>query len=334
MVMSVISGNSSNKIAFVVACTKKKRVDPPRQLQFDTLGHADDVNLLAKEWLRKIEDNNALYIAEELYCGPGWVPVLEARSLSQQILGKTSLYVLSAGMGLICSTDLIPAYSATFADGKDQVVARIDSGQSKREIHREWWNALGKLRPKKANFTLEEIQSNDYILVAAGSEYLYSVHDSLIELVRRTNPKRLFIISIGISKGEIDASLQECLLPFDISIEHMLPGARSSINQRVLHWVVKEVIPKVTWERHEVEAFISKVIADCHDIQSTLPKRQIVTLDDSSIKKWIRVQIQRENGITKSKLLRTFRESMSCEQSRFSKLVDIVRSEEQRALAI
>lgn len=334
MDISLLPGSNSNKIAIVVTCTKRKRVNPPRQMQFDTLTYTDDVNLLAKEWLKKIDDSNKRYVAEELYCGPSWVPVLKARALSQRILGETGIYILSAGMGLICSTDFIPSYSATFADGKDQVAGRINNGRSKNEIHREWWNTLGRLQYKKTEFTLRQLRSSDIILVAAGSEYVYSVHDSLIELVKSINPRNIFLISIGINKGKINTSLQECLLPFDISIEHMLPGARSSINQRVLHWVVKEVISKVTWERHEVEAFISKVIADCHDIQSTLPKRQIVTLDDSSIKKWIRVQIQREKGITKSKLLRTFRESMSCEQSRFSKLVDIVRSEEQRALAI
>lgn len=330
MDISLLSGSHSNKIAFVVACTKRKRVNPPQQMQFDTLGYADDVNLLAKEWLKKIDDNNTRYVAEELYCGPSWVPVLEARSLSQRILGETNIYILSAGMGLICSTDLIPSYSATFSDGKDQVAGRIDSGRSKNEIHREWWNALGRLQAKKTESTLRQIQSSDYILLAAGSEYVYSIHDSLIELVKSTNPKNIFLISIGINKGKINTSLQECLLPIDVSLERILPGVRSSINQRVLYWVVREVVPKVTWERHAVESFISEIIADCHDIQSTLPKRQIVNIDDLSIKKWIRAQIQREKGITKSRLLRTFRDNMSCEQSRFYKIVDIVRSEDKR----
>ncbi|MFC1911517.1 hypothetical protein ACFLXM_02465 [Chloroflexota bacterium] len=236
--------------------------------------------------------------------------------------------MISAGLGLIRSIDRIPAYSATFAEGNDQIARSVHGGGSKRKIHRDWWNALAKLRGRETGLILEEIQSNDYILIAAGAEYLCSAQDSLFELTRRTNGIRPFIVSIGVGKGQINKSLEECLLPLDVSIERMLTGARSSINQRVLRWIVEEIIAATAWDRQRVQEFLSKTIAECHNMKSDRAERRLNTQDDSSIKKWIRAQIQRQDGVSKSRLLRAFRQNMSCEQSRFYRLVDAVHLEE------
>ena len=330
---SASSQHSDKRIALVVPCTKRKHGLVAPEMHFRTLGRMN-VRLLASEWIRRADSADGHRTADRLYSGAGWVRAQTACSLVQQKLGTPYLYVLSAGFGLLRASDLLPPYSATFAAEEDQVARHVEGSASPTQAHREWWQAINHARSGSVASTLDELTAHDLVLIAASSEYVKAIVDDLTSLAKSYGPGRLFLIAIGQSRTDLDTTVQQCLLPVDISIEMMLPGPRSTINQRTLEWIVGKVVPQVSWDRKSIESYISKELETYQLARASLPKRELHKMDNAAIRQWIRSCLDQRPDMPKHRLLRMFRASHSCEQSRFYELVAAVRREIEGAMPL
>lgn len=96
-------------VLLVTLCTNRKRYPPPEDLQARTL-KAGTYAEVVQEWSRRVQTSEAVRPAWKLYCGRGFTEALETATLTSH-----SLWILSAGMGLITAEDHIPAYDLTLA---------------------------------------------------------------------------------------------------------------------------------------------------------------------------------------------------------------------------
>lgn len=329
--MESLDRRQDKRIALVVACTKRKHGAVQLQMQFHTLGRMK-VEKLAKEWIGRMNSTKGHTTVEELYCGEGWKHSLGAYVIAKEQFERASLYILSAGFGLLRSDDLVPPYSATFAPDRDQVAKQIDGIDCVSEAHREWWHAINVARDNSIPHTLAELSSFDYVFVAASVDYIKAMINDLTSLATKLGPERLYIIGTGVSQTYIEVAVRHCMLPVDISIETMLPGPRSNVNQRALEWVVGTILPRISWDLRLIKVEIAKELTVCRSVKESLPKRELHKMDDNAIMKWINLKLLQDPSISKNRLLREFRQGRSCEQKRFSQLVDIVRQETHGAV--
>ena len=323
----IISKDNAKHVALVVSCTKRKHGQVQSQMFFHTLGPMQ-VNLLADEWLQRMKQTEGHCVAENLYCGAGWKHACRARSAVEKKLGTANLYILSAGFGLLRAKDLVPPYMATFSPDQNQVARQVEGSISVTEAHRKWWQSIMAARKQELPSALAELHTYDYVVAAASADYLEAAQDDLYNLALIYGRKQLFIISIAASQRDIDPAIKSCLLPIDICIERMLPGPRFTVNERALVWILDRVIPKVSWNREAIDVEISKKLAPYQIAKATLPKRRLIKMSDTEIKMWIRLKFEQLPNTSKYSLLRDFRSSKgSCEQGRFSRLVDAVKVE-------
>ncbi len=318
---------SDKRVGLLVSCTKRKRGRMHSRMLFHTLGRMN-VDLLVGEWIQRMKSTDGQSAVKNLYCGPGWACVRAACTEVEETFGRVSLYALSAGFGLLRAEDSVPPYSATFASGEDQIARQIAGSSSTVEAHRQWWHAIKTARQEEWATALADLRSEDYVVVAASVDYLEAAADDLTQLALALGRERLFIISVVASRASLDESVKSCLLPTDSTIEEILPGPRSSINQRALLWFVGTVIPKASWDREAIEAEMLACLASCQQRRAIRPKRVVCKMDDLEVKEWIRVQLLQQPNMPRSRLLRLLRsDQRSCEQSRFSRLVDDVKAE-------
>ena len=326
--MNLATGQDMEKrIGLVACCTRTKRLPVNKRMVFHTLGPAR-ANLLAKVWLGRAKASRDVCRAEDLYCGAGWTQVCKARSLIDERLGRTTLYILSAGFGLIRANDHIPAYTATFSSDENQVARLIEGNTSIAEAHREWWHSVMEARRDGSSSALTELHGHDYVIVVAGAEYVKAAHDDLRRLALTYGQDRLFIISTGAHHTSIDQRVRACLLPIGVEAERMLPGPRYTLNERALVWVVEGVISDVSWSRKNIQTKIAEELSQYRFARMPRTNRRSVKLGDEEIRQWIRLKAKTSPGIAKSRLLRDLRSTQqSCEQHRFGRLFDSVIAE-------
>jgi len=324
---SATEQDMEKRIGLVACCTRTKRLPVNNRMVFHTLGPAR-ANLLARAWIGRAKASREVSRAEDLYCGPGWTQVCKARSLIDERLGRTTLYILSAGFGLIRASDQIPAYTATFSSDENQVARLIEGDTSIAEAHREWWHSIMEARSDGSSSALTELHGHDYVIVVAGAEYVKAAHDDLSRLALTYGQDRLFIISTGAHQASIDQRVRSCLLPIGVEAERMLPGPRYTLNERALVWVVEEVISDVSWSRKNIQTKIAKDLNQCMGTGMPSTTRRPVRMGDEEIRQWIRLKAKTSPGVSKSRLLRDLRSTQgSCEQHRFGRLFENVIAE-------
>ncbi len=324
MSVGILRTSGARTVALVVPCTKRKRGHVQAEMRFHTLERMTAASL-ADEWLYRMQNANGHTQAEKLYNGDGWKRSLAARDAMEKCLGNATLYILSAGFGLLRKDDLVPPYSATFAPDEDQIARRVEGGNFTTEAHRSWWKAISEKRGQFMPSRFEELTSHDFILIAAGVDYLQATDSDISKLARTHRQERLFIIGIGTQLSALDPAIRPCLLPVDISVELMLPGPRSTVNQRALQWAVEKVISKVSWDARAVREEISNELSEWRLTRAAMPQRELHRLDDVAVERWISSSLDKKPNLPKHKLLEMFRQGHSCEQKRFFKLVDVVR---------
>ena len=155
---------------------------------------------------------------------------------------SSRLWIASAGYGLVSSSEKLVGYSATFARGSVDSVARPGDPES---LLSEWWEGLCAAR---RNLTTEPCSirevarcyPHDPLIVTLSPDYLKALERDLVSARKELdNPSQLLIISVGSRK---DGALAANFLPCDARLEHALGGARSSLNARVLRYVLKETL--------------------------------------------------------------------------------------------
>lgn len=309
-------------IDVIVTCTKRKRYLPDEMLHFGSLP-LNNANNLSSKWFLAVEHINQRYSTENVYLGGAWQlakkTFISATKLSTTSNAPCCLRVLSAGFGLLETTDMIPSYEATFATGPNQVGSRIASGAPIIERHQDWWRAINQIRLGTPTPLTDKISGTNCCLLVASQDYIDAILPDLAQLASRRDPDQLAIVSVGTAVDRLPDALKPYFLPVDVHVEHLLKIPRTTINQGVANWLLSTVIPETGWSRRILEPAIRDAIRRASLDAPTREPGQRMT--DDTILEWIREEYARSVRPTRAGLLQRFRrKGWACEQGRFSRL--------------
>lgn len=299
----------------VVTCANRKRLPVAPQLSARTLRNGS-VASRADEWIHRLATTESPVLpAIDLYAGEHWSV---ARSLKSLVpTGRAmSLWILSAGYGLVSSQAPLRPYSATFASGNPDSVA--SSGT--RNL---WWSALAEWKGPEpgAPRSLTQLAEQDTrasVVVALSAPYLEACSDDLAGAAAAlSTPSLLSVICLGASSRV----LGNHILPGDARLQHAVGGTRQALNVRVLAHLLERHGGDI--DRETATRTLNALLAR----QPPLPHYDRMPSPDEDVKRYIRKRLRSNPSLSRSRLLTEFRDAgHACEQSRFARLFESASS--------
>jgi hypothetical protein len=300
----------------VTSCTSRKR-GPAPPLSLSDISHPADLSSLASRWLNLLGKATQRIAAGDLYVGRS---ISESKWVAEKI--GASMYVVSAGLGLVDSATMVPNYDLTISSRGTPL---SDTLRRHGLEGASWWSLLTN-HPNTEGSLAKMLSSrpNRVVFLALPASYLRMVSEDLAAVPEKA-ARRLRIFTSEVGKNAVPAHLRECVLPYDERLESLggYDGTRAEFPQRALRHFVEELAA------HKL------ALADAHVAvaaaleglgRRTTPIRQRRT--DAQIAKILR-QRWRAYGGSSTRLHRYLRDDalVACEQSRFRALWREVRAE-------
>ncbi|GII52772.1 hypothetical protein Pth03_11610 [Planotetraspora thailandica] len=305
-----IAGQHGQTVHVVVTCTNRKRGVAPEHLRVRSLG-TGSVDVRCEEWVQRLSAASAARPASDMYAGEHW---LIARGLAEIAGEDATLWVCSAGYGLIRVDARIAPYAATFAAGHEDSVAPDMAGA------RRWWEQLaawdGLQAGQPRSFTALARRDPDAAIVAVLSEpYLRACATDLRDAAKAlTSEDSLSIIGPGGRSSEVD----EFVIPVTAALTPVLGGSLLSLNARAAAHVLEA--GRASGEPVS-RSMLAKLMADATaGAPQTAPKAPGIRMADEEVRAFIRKHLV-YGPTSATALLRELRRSgRSCEQARFREL--------------
>ena len=302
----------------VTNCTTRKRApDPPISPTAATI--PETLSTFAKRWTALLNDAPCRTPAGNLYIGRA---IAQSKS-SARSLGA-DMYIVSAGLGLVSETQLVPNYNLTVAAGLGPLQRAL---QHSGEPSSSWWITLmGQSTTAVSIADLVCADSTSMVFIALPATYVRMVRSDLAKITETASSKlRLFTSEAG--QAEVPMHLRHCVLPYDDRLETVegCSGTRAEFAQRALRHFV-EILHGHQLTASEANAAVISALAQCS--RRTVPVRQKQT--DLQITCLLRQQWGSYAG-SSTRLLRYLRDEalVACEQSRFRTLWQQVQLEHQ-----
>lgn len=300
----------NKKPAIITICSAGKRVRQSTLIA-DALGAGVQATVAA-QWRTILERGATAKRADQLYRGRAFSV---ARGLAETT--GADFRVLSAGLGYVTASTLIPTYDLTVrSSGPGSVVARIEG----RFDPVGWWERIQK-GPFATNF-VDDVKGRPLILLCLSRAYAKMVAPDLVQIAD-ANPTALRIFGLSIA-----TALPQTLLPFVMPYDERLEtvgrsGTRVDFPQRALADFVNHVLPTafdIAAQRRGVEQRLEGARP-----LSRPPQRRV---DDSTVKDLILAHAP-GLGWRNSDMLAHLRHvaGVSCEQRRFATLFRTVKAE-------
>lgn len=251
--------------------------------------------------------------AEDLYAGEHWGI---ARNLPTYATGFASatLWVASAGWGLISASAKIRPYSATFSPG------HVDSVPNGRRGAREWWSAMGGwIGPEpgtpRSLAALVSEHPRDRVLLVLSQAYFAACSRDLFEaLEKAASGSQVSIVAAGLTA---DPDLASSQLPANARLQQRLGGTRGSLNVRVAAHLLQIGLI----DHAAMESRLQRLLAE----SPALPVYNRRRITDAEIRAYIGCRRGQDANVSRADLLRGLREAgMACEQGRFAELFNAV----------
>lgn len=312
-----------NGVIVVTTCTNRKRGPVPPLLRASSLkaGSQDDI---LHEWRSRLLKHPPVERASNIYCGRAFS---EACAASDETFG--SLWIISAGLGLVFKDDMISPYNFTISgSGQDSVLPKIKGDNFSPS---RWWTALND--SKNLGHPISRLVSENpsrLIVIALSQAYAGLIQQDLLTLSDR-DLFRVRLIGLSI-KHLLDPRLQALVMPYDERFDGSGGtnlGTRSDFAQRAMRHFVTAILPAASYDG-DLEVHKELV----QDYLSTLSWRQIPKRErlcdqeimDAILRNWS------ASSNTSSKMLRIIRdlERIACEQSRFQRLFKLVKEKVSR----
>lgn len=259
--------------------------------------------------------------ATEVYKGDHWSVVRSIILLESPT--KINVWIASAGYGLIAPTSKIVPYAATLTPRHEDSVAQNS------EERRAWWAGMIEAPPTSPARTPKSLQEvarrfpSSPLVVAASSEYIDAMTDDLLVAQKRLKDPSL--LSILCRKGAAPPELRAASITLRADLSTVLGGALTSLNARVLRWLVEQESDKLTAQT------ISRLLGGLarQSKARVIPKRTKLT--DAEVKQQIYDAIETASRVSQTALLKAVRESgLAVEQRRFARIYNEVLLEAAR----
>lgn len=293
----------------VTNCTNRKRGIITPLLSASSLNRAS-ISKVAAQWINRLRVAPAVKHARDVYCGRSFREA-EASALD---LGA-SLYIVSAGLGIVDSNRRVPVYDLTTAPGTgNTILNRIVGARTPQS----WWSLISHRTP--FGLCLMDMLAKhptDLILIALSRPYVELIHEELVQITPGQST-RLRFFGKNLEKA-LPHTLANNWMPYDDRLDsagHGYSGTQADFAQRALRHFVKEILlrsAKNTCAANHRTLVLSS-IANL-EIRKA-PRRN--KLDDNGVGAAIRDNWVRGKGQS-SELLRILRRELdiACEQNRF-----------------
>jgi hypothetical protein len=301
----------------VVACTDRKRATAGLPVRLRDVPEKS-VDKRFAMWWSNLSAAPATSSASELYVGDHWSVALTLCDTARRVGFEPTLWVASAGYGLIPGDARLAPYSATFAvDSPDSVTA---GASDPRRTSEEWWSALGgeALPSSTSPRQVSELVSREpaaMVLLVASPAYVTAMRADLSAAVDATAGRgRLLIVTSN--PGPADERLRECWVPSEAPLRIALGGALTSLHVRAARHLLERASPS-TLDAASARKTLEDVVAR----SGPMPRHERERGTDSQVRAFIRGRLASGAKLFQTGLLREFRAAgNACEQSRFREL--------------
>jgi hypothetical protein len=304
------------KSLIITNCTSRKKIKVSANIKDICTAKKHTIEQLSSRWVDYLKTQSTNIPAIELYAGKSISDIKKA----SKILNSEIKFV-SAGFGLLDSTDYIPSYEATIT-AKSTLSNLL---LSINHQNKDWWSILNKTRNKKTHpiSTLINRGRYDLVLISLPGTYLEFIHDDLAAIKPENIPK----LRIFSHQSAINLVPQKCIdsfMPYDDRFEDPCLGYRGTkINfphRSTLHFVkeIKGYQYKLKYAKKLVQSSLLNYRKPNIPERTKLSDEEILRELDKYWKKYLG-----QSG----KLFRHLKDDalIACEQSRFRKLWNLLR---------
>lgn len=315
------SATGERSVHLVVTCANRKRGSLSSALRARELIQEQDTQARCRDWIRRLAAGAATTRAVDLYAGEYWQV---AKQLGEVIGPSASMWVCSAGYGLVPEDARIAAYAATFSFGQEDSVA------STTDDARRWWRALaewtGPAPGTPRSFTDLAASNTDAVVIAVMSDaYLRPCARDLQRAAEKLADPNNFVI---IGPGRRYPGLENFIVPVSAEVQPAVGGSLLSLHARATRRVLEMA-------KHQQKALTRPTLAALmSELRESAPpavsRAPGVRLSDDEVFAFIRAAMAEEAApVSATRLLRRLRNSgQSCEQARFKGLFQKIMQED------
>lgn len=293
------------RVHIVVTCTSRKRQTVPAELHLRrTPGVGQPAR--ASRWIQRLTTAAAETLpAEHLYAGEHWDI---ARYLPKHAPGFSgaTLWVASAGWGLITAQAPIRAYSATFTTRHADSVANDARGAQL------WWQELiawpgpAPGSPRSLH-GLVAGNPRDRVIIVLSQAYLAACETDLHAALTAARPGQVSLIAAGLISRP---GLADWRLPGDARLQHVVGGTRGALNVRI----AADLLAAGLSDHLAMHDRLRKQLASAPALTVYEGRR----LTDDEVLEFIEARRAIDPEVSRTRLLRELRASgRACEQARF-----------------
>ena len=314
-------------INLVVTCTKRKRLLPADGLKMREID-ADHVDGAFEEWRRRLEQSDAKTLAaRHLYSGDHWSVVQSLDTAAHPSGISPTVWVCSAGYGLVAIDAAVRPYSATFSVNHPDTVCRWRTpGNNSGRNSLAWWDRLQAWagpEPESPRSIAQVAKSSPEfpLLVVASSNYIRAIAQDLRRAAEcLADPDLLSVISTGTkSLRGLDANL----ILSNSSLQRTLGGSLISLNIRLARAILSET-PHQNLRAPILRAQVGRLVEDSLPVSKVARPR----VSDKEVLSFIEASLNEDPRTSWSALLRRLRDGgKACRQERFSRLFKSVKCE-------
>lgn len=312
------------RLHIIAACADRKRIapTPARCLRSH---RAIPATSRLRSFVSALESKAGTPLpAVELYVGGYWATVRELPELASGVGLDATLWVASAGYGLVPASCPLYSYSATFQVGVPDSVASGASEHSARDQVLAWWEGLASWKgpARRSPRRIADLAADDpgaYALVIASPRYVQAMRRDL-KAAGHLLGNRLSIVS-SVNEGE-EVGLSSMLVPSEASLLPVVGGSLPSLHARVARDIILGS-RKFGLHTPHLQARYRKLIESSP--YAGMPQRDAST--DAEVVAFVKSALKASPRLTHTPALRMWRDSgRACEQKRFRRLFQEVAS--------
>lgn len=272
------------------------------------------MSTLAADWSMRLAAESQRFPAIDIYGGRGFAEAVAAA----EILGAR-LFVVSAGLGLIDASTMVPPYACTVvANAADNVALKVTN----RFTLGTWWATLRDASPFNVILANVVRERDGLILAALSDAYINLISTDLLSLPLDVLAKfRLFTRTPA---DRIAERLQPYLMPYDDRLngpDSPTRGTLSDFASRALRHFASLLPEDDRSTAAEHASTVSSTLAGWRYPTKITRARY----DDEALLKLIREHWNEDSSRSLRRLRDEF--NIACEHGRYSRLARIIRSE-------
>jgi hypothetical protein len=313
-------------LAIITTCTARKALSSDSVSLADIPANVDPEKRVS-QWVKALDRGEGRSLpVETVYKGDHWQESLRALAAAKAHGFDASLWVLSAGYGLlpVSAGTLIRPYEATFGTVSANSVSLDVPSALRQEYNRAWWlalrssSAMRDFGPRSLAEVAEARLGDLAMLVIASDAYLRVVADEILAAASvLKDPSRLMVLSAGVGTSR-RRHLGAFILNTDSRLQRKLGGTRISLNARTATWLLNRTAQN-DFSREHLSGLLQAELGQLPH----LCRPPIVRMTNDEILAFIQNELSKGKA-SATVLLRRLREGKgwSCEQGRFRNLFD------------